>query len=70
MLAVYLNSELPTLSVALASLSSANMYMINTIIDSQGATLVGFITQVCFLLFGVGVFVGVMLFKLPTALAL
>ena len=69
-LAVYSNSELPTLSDALASSLSANMHMIKTIIDSQGATFDGFLTQVCCLFFGVGVFVGVMLFKLPAVVAL
>ena len=69
-LAVYSNSEPPTLSGALASSSSANMHLGETIIDIQGVTFDGFLTQVCCLFFGMGVFVGVMLFKLPAVVAL
>ena len=44
--------------------------MVENIFDSQGDTFYGFLLHVCCLFFGMGAFVGVMLFKLPAVVAL
>ena len=49
---------------------SSNKNLIETIFDSQVATFDGFLHHVCCLLFGLGEFVGLMLFKLLVEVAL